>query len=104
VELDDSSTGASNRRKLSYVKADEDTDYTDARKALQVLERDLGVELELEAEEFSFMRNGRSAAVILDGDRIGFIGEYSGEVCENWDIGRKITGFELDVSKILELQ
>ena len=89
---------------MSYIKADEDADYTDARKALQVLERDLGVELELEAEEFSFMKDGRSAAVILEGERIGFIGEYSSKVCENWDIGRKIAGFELDVSKILELQ
>lgn len=104
VELDDSHTGASNRRKLSYVKVNEAADYTDARKALQVMERDLGVDLELEAEEFSFMKDDRSAVVILEGERIGFIGEYSGKVSENWDIGRKITGFELDVSKILDLK
>jgi phenylalanyl-tRNA synthetase beta chain len=49
--LDDSATGSSNRRKLAYVVSDADVDYTDAKKALQVLERDLGINLEVEAAE-----------------------------------------------------
>lgn len=102
VELDDSSKGASNRKKLAYITADSDVDYTDARKILQVLERDLGLELELEASEEEFMEDGRSAKVLLDEDEVGFVGEYSEKVSANWDIDLSVAGFELYVDSIYE--
>lgn len=104
VELDDSSEGASNRKKLAYVTADTDVDYTDARKILQVLERDLGLDFELEASEEEFMEDGRSATVLLDGEGVGFIGEYSEKVASNWELDLNVAGFELDVEKIRELK
>ena len=103
VELDDSSEGASNRKKLAYITADSDVDYTDARKILQVLERDLGLELELEASEKKFMADGRSAAVFFEGEKVGFVGQYSEDVASNWELDLNVAGFELNVEKIREL-
>jgi len=102
--LDDSATGASNRRKLAYVTSDNDTDFTDAREVLQVLERDLGVEFEVLADEKEFFESGRSADVFMDGNKIGFIGELSESVLENWELERAVAGFELDLEKVMELK
>lgn len=102
VELDEEShTGASNRRKLAYLISNTGVNYTDARKALQVLERDLGIDFEVKEAEKSFMKDGRCAKIILQGEEIGFIGEYSEKVAENWDLNRDVAGFEIYAEKLL---
>ena len=100
VELDDSHVGASNKMKLAFIKAG-DVGYTDARQVLQVLERDTGLEFKLSSREKSFAREGRSADILYDGEKIGFICEYSSEVTENWNLDLNVTGFELDLEKLL---
>ena len=100
VELDDSHVGASNRMKLAFIKAG-DVGYTDARQILQVLERDTGLEFKLSSCEKSFAREGRSADILYEGEKIGFICEYSSEVTENWNLDLNVTGFELDLEKLL---
>ncbi len=102
--LDDSAIGASNRRKLAYVVSDNETDFTDAREVLQVLERDLGVEFEVLADEKEFFETNRSADVFMDGNKIGFIGELSESVLENWELERPVAGFELDLEKVMKLK
>lgn len=102
--LDDSATGASNRRKLAYVVSDNEADFTDAREVLQVLERDLGVEFEVLADEKEFFETNRSADIFLDGNKIGFIGELSNSVLKNWELERPVAGFELDLEKLMELK
>jgi phenylalanyl-tRNA synthetase beta chain len=100
VELDDSAVGASNRRKLAYLISGTGIDYTDARKALQVLERDLGAELEVRESERSFMKDGRCAKILLDGDEIGFIGQYSDQVVTNWGLEEPVAGFEIYLDEL----
>ena len=102
VEIDDSNVGASKKRKLGYVESGSDIGFTDVRKKLQVLERDLGIELEVEEDDKPFFRAGRSGKLILDGEEIGFIGEFSDKVLENWELEMKTAGFELDLEKIRE--
>jgi len=100
VKLDDSHVGASNNMKLAFITAG-DIGYTDARKVLQVLERDTGLNFELEAEEMSYAREGRSAEIICNGQTVGFICEYSDKVAENWDLDMSVAGFELDLEKLI---
>ena len=100
VELDDSHVGASNKMKLAFIKAG-DVGYTDARQVLQVLERDTGLEFKLSSREKSFAREGRSADILYESEKIGFICEYSSEVTENWNLDLNVTGFELDLEKLL---
>lgn len=101
--LDDSSTGASNRRKLAYVVAGEEKDYTAAREVLQVLERELGVNLEVESSDEEYFEDSRSGKVLLDGEEIGVIGEFSTPVRHSWGLKNlSVSGFELDVQKLME--
>jgi phenylalanyl-tRNA synthetase beta chain len=100
--LDESAAGSSNKKKMAYIQTGEETDFTDARKMLQVLERDLGIELEVEEAEKPFFQDSRSAAVFLDGEKAGFIGQFSEEVLKNWELEKPGAGFELDLEKINE--
>lgn len=102
VEIDDSDVGCSEKRKMAYILSGSEKDFTDAREILQVLERDLGIELEVRAREKRFFRDGRSGEVLLDGEEVGFIGEFSGKVRQNWELDMRTAGFELDLERIME--
>lgn len=91
---------AVNVRKAAYVTSGNDKDFTDAREVLQVVERDLGVEFEVEAEELGCFRGQRSGRVLLEGEKVGIIGEFSSEVLENWELEAETAGFELNIEKI----
>ncbi|MFB6215889.1 MAG: phenylalanine--tRNA ligase subunit beta, partial [Candidatus Aenigmatarchaeota archaeon] len=100
VAIPVSENNAENRRKLAYVKSGNETDFTDAREKLQVLERDLGIELEVVESQESCFRKDRSAKIVSKGEEVGLIGEFSEEVCSNWELQRKVSGFEIDLEKI----
>ncbi|MFB6190442.1 MAG: phenylalanine--tRNA ligase subunit beta [Candidatus Nanohaloarchaea archaeon] len=101
VELDDSDTGASNRRKLAYVHSGS-VDYNDVRQVLQVLERDLGLEFEVRSPGIDCFKEGRSADIYLENERIGSIGEISRSVLDSWELEMPAAGFELDVEKLVD--
>ena len=98
--LDDSGTGASNKKKVAFIQTGEETDFTDARKILQVLERDLGIDLEVEESVEPFFQDTRSGKVIVEGKEVGFIGQFSKEVLENWELEKPAAGFELDLERV----
>lgn len=97
----DNHTGAENRKKMAYIAAGE-VDYNDARRKLQAVERDLDLDLQLKKASRKFHKSSRSAEIFVNEEKIGFIGEYSKEVAENWEIDQRITGFELDIEKLKE--
>ncbi|MFB6207729.1 MAG: phenylalanine--tRNA ligase subunit beta, partial [Candidatus Nanohaloarchaea archaeon] len=72
------------------------------RGVLQVLERDLGLEFEVQKGDKGCFDSRRAAEVLLDGEKIGIIGEFSESVQENWDLPHPAAGFELDVEKLKE--
>lgn len=102
AELDDSPVGASNKKKMAFIQTGEEIDFTDARKMLQVLERDLGLDMEVKEGQEPFFQDARSGKIIVNGEKIGFIGQFSEDVLENWDIDKPTAGFELDLEMINE--
>ena len=102
TELDDSATGASNRKKMAYIKSGANADFTDARKKLQVLERDLGLEIDVKTDERPFFQESRAGKILVEGKEIGFIGQFSDKVLENWELNHPTAGFELDLEKVQE--
>jgi phenylalanyl-tRNA synthetase beta chain len=98
--LDNSGTGASNKKKAAFVKSGDETDFTDAREMLQVLERDLGIELTVEESSKPFFQENRSGKIELDSKTVGFIGQFSENILNNWDIDKPTSGFELDLEKV----
>jgi phenylalanyl-tRNA synthetase beta chain len=102
TELDESYTGASNRKKMAYIKSGANTDFTDAREKLQVLERDLGLEIDVETDERPFFQDSRAGKILVEGKEIGFIGQFSEQILENWELNHPTAGFELDLEKVHE--
>ncbi|MFB6116687.1 MAG: phenylalanine--tRNA ligase subunit beta [Candidatus Nanosalina sp.] len=102
--LDDSSTGSSNRRKLAYVASGSDKDFTDVREVLQIIERDTGRIFEVEKVQKSFFKDKRSGEILMQGEKIGVIGEFSEKVQENWDIEYPVAGLEIDVEKMKDIE
>ncbi len=100
AELDDSKVGASNKKKVAYITSGPEKDFTDARKILQVLGRDLGINLEVKDSEKPFYDDTRSGKIVLNGEEIGFIGQFSETVLDNWELDKPTAGFELDLEKV----
>lgn len=92
---------AKNQRKLAYITTGKEKDYTDARKILQVIERDLGIKLNLEKSNKQFAKPGRSAAVYSGNEEIGYVAQISEDVLENWDLNETASALELDAEKLL---
>lgn len=102
--LDDSATGSSNKRKLSYVVSNNDVDFTQARETLQVLGRDLGVEFEIKPDEKEWFAANRSADIFINGKKVGFIGELSEKVRRNWELEMPVAAFEIDLERLEEVK
>ena len=104
AHLAETVTGAENRKKLAYVEAGNDVGYTNARKVIQVVERELDIDFEIAEASKNCFKVNRSAEVILNGNKIGVIGEFSETVTSNWGLDVNAVGFELDVKKLRELE
>jgi phenylalanyl-tRNA synthetase beta chain len=102
AELDKSHVGASNKTKLAYVISGPEKDFNNAKKALQVLERDLGIKLEVKEVTIPYHQDARSGKIMLKGEKVGHIGQFSEKVLENWELEQPTAGFELDLEKISE--
>jgi len=87
---------------MAYVKSGKNADFTDAREKLQVIERDLGLQIEVQKDEKQFFQQSRAGKITVQGDEVGFIGQFSEKVLENWELNHPTAGFELDLEKIQE--
>ncbi|MFO7794480.1 MAG: phenylalanine--tRNA ligase subunit beta [Candidatus Nanohaloarchaea archaeon] len=90
---------AENKKKICYLKAG-NIDYTEARKALQVLENALGLKFALEEDHYEYGKSKRSAKICLEGEEIGYICEFKEKVADNWGLDVDVSGFELDLENL----
>lgn len=97
-------TGAESRKKMAYVEAGEETGYTDARKILQVIERELDADFEIVESSKNCFEINKSADIMVDGSKIGVIGEFSDQVTDNWGLEVDAAGLELDVKKLRKIR
>ncbi len=67
---------------------------------LEALAGQLGVELAFEPAAEPFLHPGRSAAVAIAGDTVGWIGEVHPLVCREWDLEAAV-GFEISTAALL---
>ena len=77
-------------------------DFFDAKGAVQLLAEALGVEPTYEADAIPFFVAGQSAAVILDGERVGVVGQVDAAIVERAGAPRQDAVFvaELDLDRI----
>jgi phenylalanyl-tRNA synthetase beta chain len=60
----------------------------------------LRVEWSVEADQWPFLHPGRSAAVLVAGERVGFVGEVHPLVARSWEIDQPVSAFAVDLGKL----
>jgi phenylalanyl-tRNA synthetase beta chain len=92
---DEENTGVAERRTVSAVLAGAEVSYEDARARLQALAGAFGKELATPPTEHPTFIPGRTAAVALDGEHAGVIGEVHPEVIVEHDLEAPVAAVEL---------
>jgi phenylalanyl-tRNA synthetase beta chain len=77
-------------------------DFFAAKGALTALLETLRVSFGVEAAVAPFLHPGRSAAVLVEGERVGWLGEIHPLVAAEWEVSETIAGFELDLDAVTE--
>jgi phenylalanyl-tRNA synthetase beta chain len=93
-------TGVAERRTVAAVLARHDATYEDAKSRLASLCHDFDVDLATPATSHPTFIEGRAAAVVIDGDRVGVIGEVHPRVLVEHDLELPVAAFEFDLSAL----
>ncbi|MXV62585.1 phenylalanine--tRNA ligase subunit beta [Natronorubrum sp. JWXQ-INN-674] len=99
--LDDGeNTGVGESRHVGAVLANHDAGYEDAKARLQALARNFDVDLETPPTEHPSFISGRTAAVVIDGEDVGVIGEVHPKVLVEYDLEVPVAAFEFDLEAL----
>jgi phenylalanyl-tRNA synthetase beta chain len=91
----DENTGVAEHRTVAAVLARSEASYEDAKSRLVALARAFGKAVETPATEHPTFIPGRAADVVVDGERVGVIGEVHPEVVVEHDVEVPVAAFEL---------
>ncbi|WP_049987938.1 phenylalanine--tRNA ligase subunit beta [Halobellus rufus] len=97
---DDVNTRVRERRHVAGVLARHDATYEDAKARLQAVCRDFDVELETPPTEHPSFIDGRVAAVEIDGESAGVVGELHPKVLVEHDLELPVAAFEFDLAAL----
>ncbi|SDC66736.1 phenylalanine--tRNA ligase subunit beta [Natrinema hispanicum] len=101
AEIDeDENTGVTEGRRVGAVLASHDAGYEDAKARLQALARNFDVELETPPTDHPTFISGRTAAVVIDGEEVGVIGEVHPKVLVEHDLEVPVSAFEFDLEAL----
>ncbi len=92
------------KTKFAGVIMSADTGFTEMKSILDGLLTNIGFEMTVESKNHASFIEGRCAEVIVSDEEIGYFGEISPEVLENFEIENPVTGFEMDFQKIYEIK
>jgi len=86
--------------RIALTSAHQNADFTEAKQALDLMMRLLGIKYKIvEAEHNSFIP-GRAGRIIADNKKVGYIGEFSPETIKNWDLDVPVVGFEVNLTEL----
>ena len=97
---DDANTGVAEARHGAGALARHDVSYEDAKARLQALVADFDAELETPPTAHPSFIDGRAAAVEIDGDAVGVIGEVHPAVLVEHDLELPVVAFEFDLAAL----
>jgi phenylalanyl-tRNA synthetase beta chain len=97
---DDAPTGVGESRHVAAVLARTDASYEDAKGQLAALVDDFGADLATPPVEHPSFLDGRVAAVEIDGDRVGVVGELHPAVLVEHDLELPVAAFEFDLDAL----
>ena len=93
------------RSPLSWSEAKENVDFYDAKGMVEAVLEALGKRPQFRPASTAILHPGRTAEVLVDGERVGVVGEVHPDVLERFDIPRERAAalFELDLDALLPL-
>jgi phenylalanyl-tRNA synthetase beta chain len=98
---DDENTGVAEHRTVAAVLARHDATYEDAKARLASLCRDFGVDLTTPPTSHPSFIEGRAAAVVIDGDAVGVVGEVHPRVLVEHDLELPVAAFEFRLDALV---
>ncbi len=90
--------------KIAAVWESSEVGFTETKSLLDGLFTNLGLEMSVDAKKHPSFIDGRCAGVIIDDKEIGYFGEISPEVLENFHLENPVVGFEIQLEKLKELK
>lgn len=97
-------TGAKNTRHICSAIADPKTNYTQIKGVLDTFMKLNNIDFEIKVnDEIPFLIAGRSAEILVGGKSVGFIGEVSPVVLNNFGLLVPVVAFELIVEDIVDI-
>ena len=93
------------RSSLSWSETSESVDFYDAKGAVEAVLKALGKHPQFQPGSTAVLHPGRTAEVLVDGERVGVVGEVHPDVLERFDIPREgaTALFEIDLDALLPL-
>lgn len=88
---------------FSGVIASKNSDYTSIRRIVDSLLESLGTKPSYDELEDSSFIPGRCASIKVKGKTIGKVGEIHPQVLTNWNLEVPVSGFELNIEKLMRL-
>jgi phenylalanyl-tRNA synthetase beta chain len=101
--LDDKQeTRTRDEERLAATVCHPSASFSEIKSALDALFMNLGVEWQIkEAKHPSFI-DGRVGNIMINGEKVGIIGEVHPKVLETWKLENPAVAFEIDIEKILK--
>ena len=102
VRLDDKAeTGAAEERRIAMVEISPQSGYASIRSVTDALLREMGWKPEYKAFEHPAFVPGRAAEILLDGQRVGILGEICAEVYfDNFGLANPVALAELTLLRV----
>ncbi len=93
-------TGVLEREYLTVALCYDEADFTRIKQVLDFLMRNLGLEFQIrDVKQGSFIP-GRIGEILVNGEKIGIIGEIHPQVLENWNLAVPVVALELDLEEL----
>jgi len=91
-------TGVKDVRRLAAVVAHSNASFSELKAVVEGLSRSLGIRLELKESGHPSFITGRVGDLLLNGRKVGVIGELAPSVLEAWGMANPVVGFEVDLA------
>lgn len=103
--LDTSSrTGVSDVKKLACVSIHSKAAFSEIKAVLDAFFLNFGMKYDLDEAAHGSFIEGRIGRIFVRGVDVGFVGEINPAVLEQWGLENPAVGFEVDLSKLLDLK
>jgi len=89
-------------KRLAIALAHSRSNYSELKAVLDVLFKELGVEVAVKNASKPYFISGRAAELVFNGVSIGFIGEIHPQVIANYDLKVPVVVCDLDIKRLIE--